>query len=502
MGEYEHEYDIVIVGSGAGGGTVAAELAPLAREGVRIAVLEEGPRLRPEEHTGRELEMAGRLYFDRGGTMTRNRTLTVAAGRAYGGSTVVYTGTSLFAPRRVIEGWKVPGLDPDDVRRRSERYAADNGVHLLPAELINENNTLFVEGCRRLGWPVEQFPLNLRGCRGAGVCNLGCPNGAKQGTHVVQLPRAEASGVEVITNARVERIAERECQVRVADPGFGEPSPWAEGEHRVRARRIVVAAGGIRTPALLLRSGLGRALPALGRWITLHPALILVAEHRRPITNVAGHPKSYYCDCFQETGRFLLETCMYFPFTTAKNLIGFGAEHSELMHAFDRMQQILVLAMDRPEASNRITVDGDGRPVIDYTLSEEVLDSFHAAMKAAAAIFFAAGARRVHIPAATKFFVEAGEADRLDELVPRGRVRPGRLSVSSAHPMGGCRMGGDPEESVTDAWGRVHGVPWLYVADASLFPACSEVNPYLTVMALAGRVAEAVRDDHLEVSTP
>lgn len=74
-----------------------------------------------------------------------------------------------------------------------------------------------------------------------------------------------------------------------------------------------------------------------------------------------------------------------------------------------------------------------------------------------------------------------------------------RLSVSSAHPMGRCRMGGDPASSVTDGWGRVDGVSWLYLADASLFPACSKVNPFLTVMALAGRVAEAVRNDHGEV---
>ncbi len=367
--------------------------------------------------------------------------------------------------------------------------------------MINENNTLFVEGCRRLGWPVRQFPLNIRGCRGAGVCNLGCPNGAKQGTHVVQLPAAEAEGVEVITNARVKRLGERECHVVVSNPGFGEPSPWEEGEHRVRAKRIVVAAGGVRSPALLLRSGFGGDLPALGRWITLHPALILVAEHERAITNIAGHPKSYYCDAFQEEGRFLLETCMYFPFTTAKNLIGFGSEHSALMHRFDRMQQILVLVMDRARRENRVMVDGEGNPVIDYTLSPEVLDSFHSAMKAATAIFLAAGARRVHVPAGERFFVEAGQEELLDELIPRHRVRPGRLSVSSAHPMGGCRMGGDPASSVTDGWGRVHGVPWLYVADASLFPACSEVNPYLTVMALAGRVAEAVRNDHREVET-
>jgi choline dehydrogenase-like flavoprotein len=163
------------------------------------------------------------------------------------------------------------------------------------------------------------------------------------------------------------------------------------------------------------------------------------------------------------------------------------------MRAFPRLQMILVLAVDRALASNRVVVDGAGEPVVDYTLTEEVLDSLHASMKASARIFFAAGARRVHSPAGASFFVDAADAGRIDELIPRANVMPGKISVTSAHLMGGCRMGGGPADSVTDAWGRVHGVPWLYVADSSLFPRASEINPYVTVMALADRAAEQIR---------
>lgn len=496
----EHDYDIVIVGSGAGGGTAAAALADMARQGVRIAVLEAGPRLRPEDFTGREVEMARRLYFDSGGTLSKDRSITVAAGCAWGGSTVVYTGTSLVVPETVIGEWNVPDLSWDDVRERSERLMEAAKVHLLEPGLINRNNQLFVEGCRSLGIPVRQFPLNIEGCRGSGWCNLGCPNGAKQGTHVVQLPAAEAAGVEMITGARVTRLGERELEVEVVRRNFGEPPPWEPGKHRVRARMIVLAAGAVRTPALLLHSDFGGDLPLLGRYLTLHPALILVAEHTETVTNVHGHPKSFYTEAFQREGRFLLETCMYFPFVTAKNLVGFGAEHSELMRAFPRMQQILVLAMDEALGSNRISVDREGRPVVDYTLTEAVLDTFHRAMKAAVRIFFAAGARRVHAPAGLRFFLEPGDLKDLDNAMPRKLVRPGRLSVTSAHPMGGCRMGRDTSDSVTDGWGRVHGLPWLRVADASLFPRCSGVNPYLTVMALADRVAQAVREDYAKVA--
>jgi choline dehydrogenase-like flavoprotein len=488
----EKSYDVVIVGSGAGGGTVAKELAPLARQGLRVAVLEWGAKLRESEYTGREVEMAEKLYFDSGGVLTRDRAMTLAFGRAYGGSTVVYTGTSLPLPEPVLARWNVPGLEFADLRRRSEKALGENNVHLLEDDKLNDNNRRFRDACRALGYRVEQFPINVKGCRGAGVCNLGCPNAAKQGTNRVQLPAAEAAGVEVVTNCKVEAIGERECTATVANPPFGEPSRWEPGRYRVRARAVVVAGGAVNSPALLLRSRLPARLPALGRYLTAHPALILVGEHEQPITNYFGHPKSYYCDHFADQG-FLLETCMYFPFTTAKNLIGFGAEHAELMGRMDRMQMILVLAVDPALAENRVVLGRDGEPIVDYRFTDGVLDALVASQRAAARIFFAAGCRRVHAPAGASFFIDASEAGRIDELITRAPFKLGKVSISSAHLMGGCRMGADAADSVTDAWGQVHGVPWLFVADGSLFPRCSEINPYVTIMALADRVAERVR---------
>ncbi len=497
----EVQADIVIVGSGAGGGTVAKELAPLCADGVRIVVFEQGPKLKDEELTGREIEMASRLYFDSGGMLTHDRSMTLAWARAYGGSTTVYTGTSMVVPEHVLKKWDVPGLAWDDVRRRSEKALAENNVHLLEDELINENNRLFVAGCRALGYRVQQFPINVKGCHGAGVCNLGCPNGAKQGTNRVQLPLAERQGVQVVTNATVTSVAKRMCTVRVRSRKFGEPSAWEPGEYIVKARIIVVAGNAINSPALLFRSGLGEYLPALGRGITLHPALILAAQHDHPLTNFFGFPKSYYSDQFRDDQRFLLETCMYYPFTTAKNLNGFGEEHEAMMRHLQFQQQILVLALDEPLETNRVEIGHHGEPVVRYRLAHTVLDSLHRAMIEAARIFFAAGASRVHVPAAETFFVKREDQDRLEALVPRANVRPGGISISSAHLMGGCRMGADEKTSVTDAWGQVHGFPWLFIADSSLFPRCSEVNPYVTVMALADRVAERVRERFKELGS-
>jgi choline dehydrogenase-like flavoprotein len=495
--------DIAIVGSGAGGGAVAAALAPLVAAGVRIMLFEQGARLRDYEFTGREVEMASALYADQGGFLTAEGTMTLAFGRVYGGSTVVYTGTSLTAPQRVIERWNVSGLDHADVVRRSALYAAQNNVHLLSPSLINDNNRLFVEGCARAGYHAEQFPLNLRGCLGSSLCNLGCPNLAKQGTHRVQLPAAERAGVEMVTRAEVLRVAERRLHVRVREQQAGEkgePSAWSPAEYDVSAGVVICAGGAIGSSALLLRSGFQPQLPRLGHGFTCHPAHILVAEHAREMSNDVGHPKSYFMDRAVEEG-YVLETCMYFPFTTARNLTGFGAEHSAIMRAFPRLQMILVLACDRAVAANRITVDRAGQPVVHYRFTPAVIEAMVRATRAAARIFFAAGALRVHVPAAQPHIIEVSEADRIDERIHERHFRTGSTTISAAHLMGGCGMGSSAADSVTDSWGRVHGVPWLRVADSSLFPDALEINPYLTVMALADRVAEAVRNEYALLKT-
>ncbi len=491
-------YDVVIVGSGAGGGTVAQVLGPLVRQGRRVLVLEQGPRVDAGEMTGGELEMASALYEDDGGFLTADGSMTLAFGRAYGGSTLVYTGTSMLPPKRVVDGWGVSGLDHGDLTSRAERYAADNNVHLLPPELINDNNRLFRDGCAALGWEAEQFPVNLRGCLGSSLCNLGCPNGAKMGTAFVQLPAAERAGVEVATRAEVVRLdpVARTLRVRVSEraPGAkGRDPEWEPGEYDVDAGMVVVAGGSIGSSALLLRSGLGPRLPALGAGFTCHPAHILVAEHEEPITNDVGHPKSYFLDRWREG--YVLETCMYFPFITAKNLTGFGAPHSRLMRAFPRLQMILVLALDKAVSGNRIDVDRAGRAVVRYRFTDEVVDALVAATRASARIFFAAGALRVHAPEAEPQLIERADAERVDALITRQHFRTGKISISAAHLMGGCAMGATATDSVTDAWGRVHGLPWLRVADSALFPDSLEINPYLTIMGLADRVAEKVLDE-------
>ena len=237
----------------------------------------------------------------------------------------------------------------------------------INGEEINENNQLFYKACKKLGYKVEQFPVNTRGCQGLGTCNLGCAVHAKQGTAAVQIPAAKKNGVDVFPFCKVEKIKDHDVLVTVSAPCFDqEPSSLAPGVYCFRASKIVLAAGALFSPILLEKSFGNRKWPALGRYFTCHPALILTGEHQRPITNFVGHPKSYYCDEFTESHRFVLETCMYFPFTLAKNICGFGEELDDLMKHYAHLQMILVLAIDEARAENRVRLGRNGMPKVFY----------------------------------------------------------------------------------------------------------------------------------------
>jgi choline dehydrogenase-like flavoprotein len=156
---------------------------------------------------------------------------------------------------------------------------------------------------------------------------------------------------------------------------------------------------------------------------------------------------------------------------------------------------ILVLACDKAVPGNRVSVDAAGKAVVHYTFTPETVAALVRATRAASKIFFAAGALRVHAPSANPPLLSREEAGAIDTRVHERNFLAGKISVSAAHLMGGCGMGTGPSDSVADAWGRVHGVPWLFVADSSLFPDSLEINPYLTIMALADRTAERIREE-------
>jgi len=488
------EYDVVVVGSGAGGGTVASRLVPLAEAGAKIAVLEAGGHYTKEYFTEREIEMMG-LFWYGGAWPIMDGSVTVAAGKAVGGSTVMYTGVTFRLPDEVVKDWGVPGITSDDLRPRFEKIEEEINVIEPGPDMINDNNRLFKEACDKLGWPVEKIRLNLKDCEQLGFCNLGCAVGGKQGTLEVQLPKAVAAGIELVPNCEVLKVEEGKVTARVGKaPAGTEPGPWPEGEVEVKAKVVVLAGGSPGTPGIMLRSGFGNEFPTLGQRVTIHPALTVYGIYPEKIKNYRGFPKTFYTPKFSESHHHYIETAFYYPFISTKHLGLWGKDLKEVMKAYTRFMCAIILNHDAALPENRVELDKTGFPQIRYKLQQGTKESLCHAQAQATRIFFAAGCEKVVMPCADRMIFGPDEVkdEDLEDFISVKNFVPNKMPLSSAHPQGGCGMGSVPSDSVTNEWGQVHGCPWLYIADSSLFPKSSHVNPYLTIMALADRVGEKI----------
>ncbi len=489
------EYDIVIVGSGAAGGVLAERLSSLCARGARILLLEAGPYYHREFFNQREEDMAT-LFWERGAFYTRDGAISIAMGRCVGGGTTVYTGVSFRTPEEVLEEWRrdyrLEDLAASDFTPRFERIERELKIREFPDHEVNENNRLFRAGCESLGWRWKRLRLAATtDCNGCGFCNLGCWNGSKQSTLEVHIPRALQQGVELVANCHVDRVEKNRVFAQVSEPPPGHQSDAPVGPTEIRARLIILAAGAIHSPAILMRSRLGLEDAILGKFATLHPALTLSAVHPHPVCGHSGFPKTFYTDDFADSHNYLLETAFYFPGVTAKNIVGFGQEHRQTMKQYTHFQSLIVLNLDAASEENQVKLGG-GRPVLDYRMSRETLQSLIHAMQSSARLFFEAGATKVMIPAAPRPLEREQDARRLEQMITVEQFVSQRVPVASAHPQGGCRMGRGPESGIVNSYGHVHGHPWLFVCDASIFPTSVRVNPFLTIMAFADRTAEYI----------
>ncbi len=488
-------FDVIVVGSGVGGATFADYLTRENPE-LKIAMLESGPHRTKKHFNQREIDMTA-LYFNRGAVLAKNLQLGVAAGNTLGGSSAMYTGVSFRPPKNVIDNWKekygLNFLTDEYVSSSLDEIEEDISVHELPENWDNQNNKLFQKGAAKLGIPIKRLKINTKNCKQQGFCNLGCTTGAKQGALEVQIPRVLKRGVKIFCNAKVVSVEENKVNLIVNDAPEGTVSNEINsGTYQFKAKKIILAAGVLNTPTILLRSAnkLGLKNKNIGRYLTLHPAFNINGIHPEVVSNYRGFPKTVYSDHFSKTDNFYLETSFYFPGVTAKNNIGYGESHQEIMKNYDKMMSILILAHDKAEYNNRITIDKKGNTIVDYTISSQSKKALVKALKEAAKIFFAAGCEKVLLPASNKNPLLKGDNGKLDTFISEKYLNLCKSPLSSAHPQGGSRMGNNKTESVCDIYGKVYGTNSIYVSDASLFPTSVQVNPYETIMLLAKWIAE------------
>jgi long-chain-alcohol oxidase len=484
--------DVVVVGSGAGGGVVAAELAAAGKD---VIILEKGGYRNEADFTHQESDALETMY-DAGGLLaTSDLGLVVLQGSTLGGGTVINYTTSFHTPEPVRHEWAVdhglPHFETVEFTRSLDAVAARLGVNTDHAKPSGRDQIL-IRGLAPLGWHHGVLPRDVRGCSqddSCGYCGMGCRRSAKQSTLLTYLQDASGRGARVVVNCDVSRV--------LVERGGATGVNARVGGHAVtvRAKTVVVAAGSIHSPALLLRSGV--ALPALGRHLALHPATAVLAVMNEDVRPWTGTVQAHYSDQFADLDQgygFKFETAPVHPSLQALAAPWESAAgHREKMATLPRTGLVGILLRDR--FGGRVRVDRDGTAVIDYRLSRYDRTHLRRAIAAGAEVLEAAGAGEIWLPLARSVMYRPGKRGARDDWMRRVDAAgwgPNELLLVTFHQMASCRMGASARTSVVDAEHRVWGIRGLYVVDASTFPNASGVNPMLTVMAIAHRAAAVI----------
>lgn len=486
------EADVCIVGSGAGGAVMAERLTAA---GLTVVVLEAGPGDQAPDFDNREIAGMQRLYLDQGTTSTRDLSVAILAGRALGGGTTVNWQTSLRLPDSVRDEWAVRSGIRDFVEEpfTAALDAVWRRMSISTAESVRNGNNLPLErGCDALSYRRSSIARNSHGCdlSRCGYCVFGCKVGGKQSAARTFLADAQSTGrLTIVASCRADWVYFE--QGRAAGVSATLTTEHGYERANIRARSVVVAAGAIETPALLLRSGVSHA--ALGHNLFLHPTTAVAGRYAEETRGWIGAPQTVLCDEFDSVDGshgFRLETAPVHPGLIALAQPWHGArEHRARMQLISHLSAFIVLTRDRN--TGRISLERDGRARIDYRVGREEQALLRRGLGVASRVHWAAGASEIHTlhvedhtlrRAATP---DDAAFERWRAAVEALPVDRNRCGLFSAHQMGTCRMGADAARDVCDANGAVHGRRGLYVADASLFPASSGVNPMITIMAMA-----------------
>ena len=497
------EADVLVIGTGAGGG-ITAEL--LARAGMRVIMLEEGPLKTSTDFNQLESEAYPSLYQDSAARKTDDKAINILQGRCVGGSTTVNWTSSFRTPSDTLAFWRdrfgLGDLTDDAMApyfQQAERRL-NVSTWLTPP---NENNELLRRGAAQLGIPAAAILRNVKGCWNLGSCGMGCPTNAKQSMLLTSVPTALSHGATLVVNTRAMRLNIRNGRVTTVSAEYFDKKtasshiPLSKSAIEIKCAHVVVAGGAINSPALLLRSQAPDPHDRLGWRTFLHPVVMSSARMAQRVEGWAGAPQTIYSDHFLGTQPidgpmgYKLEAPPIHPVIFASSIPGFGEVQADMLKTFAHQHILLALLRDgfAPEsAGGRVSVRADGSPSIAYPLNDFVMEGARRALLSMAEIQFAGGAQTVlPVHEQAKPYTSWAEAKAAIAQLPMVSLQ---TRVVSAHVMGGCGMAAGPEQGVV----RPNGVHWqvanLSVHDGSLFPTSIGANPQLSVYGLVNRLTQ------------
>ncbi|MBS2031612.1 MAG: GMC family oxidoreductase [Deltaproteobacteria bacterium] len=494
-GDLELRAQVCIVGSGAGGAVVAKTLS---EAGLDVIVIEEGGHTPPEVYGKyRPTETLRNLAREGGTAVTMalgdSPLIAILQGRTVGGSSVLTGGVCFRIPESVTHRWAtehgLPGFSEKELEACYAEVEREVHVETVPEHMRSKSTVLFGEGMEKLGYGMKPLRRNTKGCCGCSRCNFGCPHQAKLSVDLTYLRKALQHGTRIYADCRAdELLIENGRAAGVVGRLVDGPTGHVRGKFRVHADTVVVCAGSLHTPLLLMRSGLGKRSEVLGRRLTLHPASRVAAFFDTEVKGWQGALQSTYCDDLEDEG--ITFTSVYAPLNIlAAAVPGVGSAHHERIRKMGQLAVFGVMVHDQGGGS---IYKGFGRePFVTYRMAKEDKHKLFRGVKIAAEAFFAAGAREVLLP--FYGFEPVKSVDELRALDPR--TVPARLGECAAfHPLGSARMGSDAYHGVVDPNGQSYDVEGLYVADGSLFPTSIGVNSQLPIMTVATRIAWGLRE--------
>lgn len=496
--------DVLIIGSGAGGGVLAGTLTELL-PGKRVVIAEKGGWYGAEFFNQREWDMRV-LYADKGRRSTADGSMPVKSGECVGGGTMINVTFCHDPLPQVWTRWRGEyGLEQFSFERGRSDYGLTDlnmatcvddlkqrlNVHLSTEEDVNDNNRIFENACAAAGITSRRWERNVRDCIRCGYCTEGCAYDRKQGTDQTYVLDAVARGAQLIHSFDVTSITMEKRngaltatgatgRVRTPDAG-SRPNSVEPGLVRIRADLVILAAGTIANPILMLRSGVPDPHQVIGRGLILHPSLPVIGFMDREIENYRGVSGVSFSDHYAASHGFYLETLFGHPVYGAAVIPLLGDEHFAVMRRFSRIAAFGVLLVDTVDPRNRVEVT-PATARIHYQLSEGDRERLRFAARRSVEVMFAGGATEVLLASSeTPRFMRPADAVHADAL----QFVPHRTTLTSAHCQASVKMSEDPRRGAIDSRCESHAVRNLVVCDGSSFPTSCGINPMMSIMALA-----------------